>query len=120
MDDPVRGEALKDAVEGRRPDVVKRAEHRDTQQRLPIEDVSAMRTGGVRCKILDRCWSASDDDDAVVGNRLVSEVGAQLLPFGLIGHAESGVEHQVGDELRRLVMERRRDVAVDAEGDGDG
>ena len=29
------------------------------------------------------------------------------------------VEHEVGDELGRFVVQRRRNVAVDAEGDGD-
>ena len=44
------------------------------------------------------------------------DLGRRLRGFRM---HDLSVEHEIGDHLRSLVMEDRRDVAVNAEGDGD-
>jgi len=121
VDHPVGREAVQQSVEGSRADVVEGAEHRDPPQRVAVEHEGVMSPLGVRQELLGRGRPAPDDDDPIVWRGFIPKGRPQVLAFSVSSHACAlRVEDQVGDELRRLVVERRCHVAVDAERDGDG
>jgi len=79
VDGTVRGEALEQGAERGRPDVVKRAEHRDAPQRLAVEDVGVVCSPGVLSELGQRRRTAANHDDAVVRGTLVPQVRAEVL-----------------------------------------
>lgn len=86
VDSTVRGEALEQGAEGGRPEVVKRAEHRNAPQRLTVEDVGVVVSSGVLSELGQRRRTAAHHDDAVVWGALVPKVRAEVLSRRSFGH----------------------------------
>lgn len=96
VDGTVRGEPLKEPVERGRPNVVQRAEHRDSPERLAAEDEGVVGSLRLIDELGERRRPAPNDDDAVVRRAFVPQVRSELLSLGPLGHV--AMPHPVSRE----------------------